>query len=56
MQAAARVSHPVQVAPEVIGTEDPGNLDELVFVARAVKERVAAEDLNRSAGQHRLLW
>ena len=36
---------PVEVLPQTVRAEDARNLDELVFVARAVEQGVAVEDL-----------
>lgn len=37
-------THLVEVLPQLVSSEDLGNLDELVIVGHAVEERVAAED------------
>lgn len=59
-QGAAETD-PVEVAPQVVRPEDARNLDELVFVARAVEQGVTVEDLwarRRSTQSQscRLLW
>lgn len=41
---------PVEVLPQVVRAEDARNLDELVFVARAVEQGVAVEDLREGEG------